>query len=65
MRNTVGIFEDNSPDYYDKFGNLIMPQQVEHMQVPTGRDQLSGGVSFPYHHCQTAVAYFFLCETYF
>ena len=28
-----------------------VPQQVEHMQVPKGRDQVSGGVSVP---CQNA-----------
>ena len=33
----------------DKFGNNWY-QQVEHMQVQKGRDQVSGGVSVPCRH---------------
>ena len=34
----------------DKSGKKDWPQQVEHMQVPKGRDQLSLGVSAPCLH---------------
>ena len=46
-----GIFEEHSPEKNnDKFGKG-WSQQVEHMQVPKGLDQLSGGVSI---HCRHA-----------
>ena len=53
-RKYRGIFEEHSPENYDHFGK-DWSQQVENMQVPKGRDQVTGGVSVPCRHA-TSVA---------
>ena len=53
------IFEEHSPEKITTSSEKDLSQQVEHMQVPKGRDQVSGGVSVPCRHA-TPVAQFLL-----
>ena len=49
-RKYRGIFEEASPEKQRQVRKKHWSQQVEHMQVPKGRDQVSGGVSVPCRH---------------
>ena len=49
-RKYRGIFEEHSPVKLTTSSENDWSQQVEHMQVPKGRDQVSGGVSVPCRH---------------
>ena len=49
-RKYRGIFEVHSPEKLRQVRKKDWSQQIEHMQVPKGRDQVSGGVMVPKRH---------------
>ena len=49
-RKYRGMFEEHSPEKLRQARKKDWSQQEEHMQVPKGRDQVSGGVSVPCWH---------------
>ena len=56
-RKYRGMFEEQSPENNDKFVKKDWSQQSEHMQLPKGRDQASGGLNVPCRSYNTKHGY--------